>query len=93
MISNMFKWSLKRNRTTETKRNKRGLFNFGGQALKFLLGTAQDSEVQTISSSVNKLLRNFKTHDLQLSLHNQLIESNTIKLHRISEILSKLVNL
>ena len=93
LIRDMFKWSLNSNQSFELTRHKRGLFNFGGEALKFLIGTAQDSEVQSISDSVNKLMGKFKTHDLAINLHNKILKINTIKMHRINEVQKKLVNL
>ena len=61
--------------------------------MKFLIGTAQDSDLQSISNSVNKLMGQFKTHDLAINLHNKILKLNTIKMHRINEMQTKLVNL
>ena len=93
VVKNMFKWSVNDSTNSNLIRNKRGLINGGGLILKYLLGTAQDSELQDINTSVNNLLRNSKTHDLQINVHNRILKLNTVKIHRIDEVQKNIVNL
>jgi hypothetical protein len=53
-----------------TTRRKRGLIDLGGQALKFLFGTATNSELQTLHQAVEEI-RNKQT-TLVHSVENQL---------------------
>ena len=90
IINNMFKWSLD---PPNLRRTKRGYLDGIGSFSKMLFGTAMDSDVNHLNSSMTKLLSRFKTHELQLNIHTKILNVSTARISRIDIVQKKLVRL
>ena len=89
MINHMFQWDL----DSPHMRQKRGWLNAIGIASKVVFGTAMNSDIVKLNSSLEHLINTGKNQQLQINLHSQIMNITTARISRINIFQRKLVNL
>ena len=88
-VSNLFTWDVK----AHPSREKRGLFNGGGSILNFLLGTAEQSDIDSLNGTLSKVFLHAQTQDVEINLHTEILNVTTQKINKINIVQKKLSNL
>ena len=89
MINHMFEWDL----NSKHQRQKRGWVNAIGKASQVLFGTAVNSDILKLNSSLEHLLNTDKAQQLQINIHTKIMNITTSRISRINIVQKKLVNL
>ena len=89
MINHMFEWDL----NPPHARQKRGWINAIGKASQVLFGTAMNSDMLKLNSSLEHLITTDKAQQLQINVHTKIMNITTNRISRINIVQKKLVNL